>query len=81
MDAFVTSKNCALLGYYAASSSNNPKESSCHLLRVGSLKLSRLTAYRTKIRCSGITTTLQARVRAVDMRQDIPCERMKLIFS
>jgi len=77
-DAFVISEKCDLLGYYAASSGNNPEESSSHLLRVGSLKLSHLIAYRTQTICSGITTILQARVRAVDMRQDIPCERIKL---
>jgi len=77
-DVFVISEKCDILGYYAASSGNNPKESSSHLLRVGSLKLSHLTAYRNQFRCSGITTILQARVRAVDMRQDILCERIKL---
>jgi hypothetical protein len=38
MDAFVKSENCALLGNYAASRGNNPKESSSHLLGVGNLK-------------------------------------------
>jgi len=74
--AFLLSEKCDLLGYYAASSGNNTKESSSRLLRVGSLKLSHLTAYRTQIRCSGITTILQARVRAVDMRQDIPVNEL-----
>ena len=71
MDAFVITEKCAPLGYYAASSGNNPKDSSSHLLRIGSLKLSHPTAYRTQIRCSRITTILQICVKAVDTRQDM----------
>jgi len=32
------SENCALLGYYAANSGNNPEERSSQLVRSGSMK-------------------------------------------
>ena len=73
--------NCSLQCYYAASSTNNQNDCSSHLLRVESLKLSLLRTNRTKIGYSGITNTLQARVIAVDIRHDIPCEWIKLNYT